>query len=458
MANKYVKIRRPFLWSVLFSGFSLVFIEIGILFFREGLRGPGAVASLFGLVLLLVEIVIFLPALFKNVLRDSKFSFLFKITLAGYMYIALIVFIALAAINTGNNLLYILLAFMISAIVISGIVSRISLNNLKLSVDYQDSIFVGEFTTYRLSVSNRKRWLPSFSIGIEGFLINQTWLAARHPQWRTENVPAPKTLIRSGVPLMRTVAYFPYLSAGGDDSQVFQVQFHDRGLYSINRIEVSTSFPFGFFRKGRRISTSGQLIVFPSPADVNELDEVMEKQAETLPVLRRGRGPEIYTLREYVEGEDVRHIHWKASARVGRYIIKEYALEIMPGFLFLVDESVPDDPSEKADQYERVISFLATMFMELYSQGKAARVVFSHSETIEDRRGVSLMATLEHLSLSYLRTHSAGRHTHPFNVDVGITSILAEWQGTVTLCSFREAEYFHGVAPYVENYLDLNNI
>lgn len=451
-------VRHPFAWSLVFSGVSLLLIEIGVLFFHGGHSRPAALFIFFGLILIFLEIVLFLPTLFRNALRNTNFRFLFKVTSAGFIYITLIFLIAIAAINTGNNLLYIVLAFMLSSITISGIVSRVVLTSLDLSVDYQDSIFAGEYTAYRLRVANAKRWLASFSVGVEGFLINHTWLQqaglAKSIKERWDETRIRET----GVPAMRTIAYFPAIPARSQATQMFQVRFDRRGLYHITGIEVTTSFPFGFFRKGKRINTSGDLVVFPALVEKAEFHSFLESHAELIPALRRGMGSDLYMLRDYVPGEDVRHMHWKASARSGRYIVKDYSPESTPSFLILLDETAPDPRPAEIESYERALSLLATLAMELREKGKLVHIVMSESagEAMESRQ--DLQALLGRLSISYLRQSPPECADHPFNrLSLGET-VPPEWLGYVLLCSFQPPTCFFQLTPYLNNYLNLNQL
>ncbi len=341
MKTSIWNLKRPFFWSLVLSGLSLVCLQLAVVMFRQGLRRPGFFLALAGMICLLAEVILFVPVLARNALRSAGLSILFRITQPGWIYIGLIFLIAIAAVNTGNNLLYIVLAFMISAIAVSGELSRILLSSLRVAVDYQDSIFAGEFTSYRLRLLNAKRWFPAFSVGVEGRLVNKTWLAgAGLADAKPKRLDA-QALQARGVPCMRTVAYFPYLPPRGTDAQSFQVRFQHRGLYRIDAIEVLTAFPFGFFRKGRKIQATGELVVYPELLEKSDFQSCLEHQLETIPILRKGLGAELFALREYVPGEDVRHIHWKASARAGRYLVKEYATETLQSYVLVLDEGYP---------------------------------------------------------------------------------------------------------------------
>ena len=453
-ARAIFKVKRPFVWSLVCSGLSLLFIEIGVLLFRQGLRRAGFLFALAGLMFLVLEVVVFLPTLVRNALRSTGIAFLFRITTSGFLYILLILLISIAAVNTGNNLLYILLAFMIAAISVSGVVSRTSLTRLALSVDYQDAIFAGEYTTYRLSLRNAKKWLPTFSIGVEGFLENQTRRAmSGRPEGEAHGKEPP-----ADAPVMRASAYFPYLPAGGRDDQVFQVRFPERGLYQIASIDVVTSFPFGFFRKGRKIPVSGELVVFPALLEKGDLYARLERQFDTLPLLRKGLGSELYTLREYVPGEDVRHMHWKATARAQRYIIKEFALESLSAFVFLMDEATLADPAEGWEKYERAVSFLATLALELQEKGKRIQVLLSHTRRVPPESRHDLAGLFENLAVSYLRPASSDSAAHPFNGTAFQDLLALEAPGSLVLCSMQPPDYFYRLSPYLDNYLDMNQL
>ena len=451
-------LKRPFFWSLVLSGLSLVCLQLAVAMFRQGLRRPGFFLALAGMICLLAEVVLFVPVLARYALRSAWLSILFRITQAGWIYIGLIFLIAVAAVNTGNNLLYIVLAFMISAIAVSGELSRILLSSLRVAVDYQDSIFAGEFTSCRLRLLNAKRWFPAFSVGVEGHLVNKTWLAAAGLAETKPKRLDTQALQARGVPCMRTVAYFPYLPPRGTATPSFQVRFLNRGLYRIDAIEVLTAFPFGFFRKGRKIQAAGELVVYPELLEKGDFQSSLEHQLETIPILRKGLGAELFALREYVPGEDVRHIHWKASARVGRYLVKEYSTETLQSYVLVLDEGYPGDLDEVRARYERAMSFLATLAMELYQRGKSVRVAPSHSRPPEAGARRDLPSVLEDLALSYLRPVADAPGAHPLNGDPFETWLSEEAPGSLILCSFRSPAVFFRLAPHLDGYLDLNQI
>ena len=87
-----------------------------------------------------------------------------RLTSEGTRFLLFTFGIGLAAINTGNNLFYLLLAMMLSLIVISGLLSEHCLRRLEFRRHVPDLIMANEPTTLTLSVTNRNRHLPSFSL------------------------------------------------------------------------------------------------------------------------------------------------------------------------------------------------------------------------------------------------------------------------------------------------------
>src|SRR5437879_11021059 len=88
----------------------------------------------------------------------------FEVTRAGALYAIVVLLIGIAALNTGNNLLYIIVAAMLAAIIVSGIASSICLRGLELELKVPDHIFAGTEVLATVRVRHPRRWLPSLSV------------------------------------------------------------------------------------------------------------------------------------------------------------------------------------------------------------------------------------------------------------------------------------------------------
>src|SRR6202023_2850731 len=90
----------------------------------------------------------------------------YDVTRAGMIYILISVVIGIAAINTGNNLLYVVVAALLSAILVSGIASALVLRSLTLDVHLPEHVFAARPMLARLLLRNASSWLPSFSVRV----------------------------------------------------------------------------------------------------------------------------------------------------------------------------------------------------------------------------------------------------------------------------------------------------
>src|SRR6201997_4237086 len=93
-------------------------------------------------------------------------SFDYDVTRAGIIYVLVTLVIGVAALNTGNNLLYIVVAAMLAAIVVSGYVSALVLRYLELDIRLPEHVFAGRPVLGRIVLNNPRRWLPSFSVRV----------------------------------------------------------------------------------------------------------------------------------------------------------------------------------------------------------------------------------------------------------------------------------------------------
>src|SRR5258707_12736402 len=104
--------------------------------------------------------------------RKSWYRFLrgprqLKFTREGKFFVGITLGVGFAAINTGNNLLYLLLGMMLSLIIASGVLSEMSLRGLSVAREPPARPHAGKPFLMGVSLQNHKRRLPSFSIEVE---------------------------------------------------------------------------------------------------------------------------------------------------------------------------------------------------------------------------------------------------------------------------------------------------
>ena len=151
---------------VLFGGLGLLLVmvyahETG----NNGLTEISAIASLVFILLLLVFIV---PPLARNAGREaSQMNLPFEFTMGGAIMLGLIIIVGFSAWNTRNNLLFLILSLLIAAVFVGFIAGGSMLKKLDVKMRFPETIFAGEETSILVSLQNRKRLLPSYSIVAE---------------------------------------------------------------------------------------------------------------------------------------------------------------------------------------------------------------------------------------------------------------------------------------------------
>jgi len=101
----------------------------------------------------------------RVVARRVRDALNYEVTREGLVYLALTLLIGVAALNTGNNLLFIVVAAMLGAVLVSGVVSAVMISGLEIELHLPHHVFAGQNYAGAVLVRNR-RWFPAFSIFI----------------------------------------------------------------------------------------------------------------------------------------------------------------------------------------------------------------------------------------------------------------------------------------------------
>ncbi|MFZ3072796.1 MAG: DUF58 domain-containing protein [Thermodesulfobacteriota bacterium] len=236
----------------------------------------------------------------RSIQEMLRFPRTLEFTKEGARFIVLLFVIGFAAINTGNNLLYLVVAMMLSLIVISGLMSESTLRDISVKRTAPRRAYKNSPVALMYSVTNNKKRLNSYSFTIEEVLPEGASFAPAYAL----KLPARKT------------------------SEVFsRCAFSKRGVFTLRAVKVKTRFPFGFFLKGRRMDMEEKIIVYPSitPLKITDVFPGDDSRGGSAP--EKGEGTQLYGIRDYEPFEDSRRIHWKASAKAGRLLQKEFERE-----------------------------------------------------------------------------------------------------------------------------------
>jgi len=297
------------------------------------LAGAGAIASL---VFVLLIVVLVVPPLARSAFAEVAGRGLpIEVTTGGVIFVITLVIVAFAAWNTGNNLLFMVFSIMLSTIFVSWAAARASLRDLTVSARFPDHIFAGESAEVLLTVRNAKRLLPSFSILVE---MRGSFDRPGAPRKKRKPTRAKKS----------TLGYFVYVPHRAAAEQSIEQLFPKRGHVLVKGFELSTRFPFGFFRHRRRLGARDvDIVVYPRPDPVADELHLLPLNTGQTPSFRRGAGHDLLMLRDYQSRDDLRHIDWKATARSRRLTVREFAAEDERRITIVLDTRLTEDIDEE---------------------------------------------------------------------------------------------------------------
>jgi uncharacterized protein (DUF58 family) len=299
----------------------------------------------------------------------------YDVTRAGLIYILTSVLIGIAALSSGNNLLYVVVAALLSAILVSGVASALVLRSLQLDVHLPEHVFAGRPMLARLLLRNLSTWLPSFSVRvIPAKRKNKTkvrwgweastfgWPRNRAPQDQWFRLP-DRRLRRlqdpEEKPILQESVYFPFLAPAQELRADLEISFRTRGLYSEKNFGLATRFPFAFLMKTRRINLAREVIVYPAVEPTDQFLEVLPMVTGEFETFISGRGNDLYLIREYMPDDSARHVDWKATARTGTLKVREFSREDERKLRIVFDNAAPGVLPPAA--YERGVRVAASL-------------------------------------------------------------------------------------------------
>jgi len=291
-----------------------------------------------------------------------------RVTAAGRAFILITLGVGAAAINTGNNLLYLALCMNLSLIIVSGFLSEWTLRRVRLSVRHASESFAGRDGFLAVSCSTSGKRFPGFS------------LSAR---------------VRIGGDEV-TVA-FPDIAAGSSATRVVPFRPDRRGRTDSAAAMLSTRFPFALFEKSLEMAVAADLVVFPQPCPPDPRADGAPEPGSAESARTAGRwGAFPRGAREHLPADPVRDIHWKASARMGRWMVKERESETAPAVDLRVPVPCP------AEAFETRLSRACGAVIELdrrqipYRLWIGDRACCDPRDPLRRTRALAALATADH--------------------------------------------------------------
>lgn len=329
-----------------------------------------------------------------------------RITSEGVQFLLFTLAIGIAAINTGNNLFYLLLAMMLSLILISGIVAEHSLRRLEFHRHLPDHLIMNEPTNATLVVKNGKSQFPSFSLRL--FDVSEGRELSRGLEIR-QLLPGASRLMSYSLVAMR------------------------RGRLQLDGIRVGTEFPFGLFMKRTFYPMEETVIVCPELKPINErlLQGLLTAGTEQS-VHRWGQGNDLYNLRLYQAGDDSRKIHWPTTARTSQLTVRETEAEDQRRAIVYLPIVAPVSHDAL---FEQSVSIAASIIQLLAQRGYILQLVVGSSRSVFGQGDRHFLELLRMLALC--ERHSPHAESvvpgdlpgEPFDAQGGTMIVVQSWLG-----------------------------
>lgn len=315
----------------------------------------------------------------RTSLRWLLYQIDYRLTREGMIYLAAVFVVALASVNTGNNLLFMILACLLAGILISGILSRVVLTGLDLRIDLPEHVFAEQPILASVEVFNEKNMMPSFSLRVVGAGEDDDAQILTRP------------------------VYFPYIPRESSARQNVELIFPHRGIYRQNAFGIRTKFPFGFLEKTRRVDSEMELVVYPRIEPTSEFYEILPLLSGEIESMHRGRGYDLHSIREYTTNDSARFVDWKASAKSGSLKIREFAREDERRLILALDPALPAAASDaeaarQMENFEHAVSLAACIAWHFFEARAVMQFSTPHMTTQMTAAGEIIYSVLRQLA------------------------------------------------------------
>lgn len=292
-------------------------------------------------------------------------------TITGVLLIAVSLGIGTAAYNTANNILFITLSLLLSCLLLSGVMSWLNLRDVAWRLHAGGPWRAGQTQVIALELRNGKALLPTYGLWFD--LAAGEAGERRHLGIRLD--PGMGTRLEWAVKAAR------------------------RGRLRVELRAIGSLFPFGFLHKSVASELAREVLVWPASVGYRQHlgGAVWRAAISHGEVNRPGHGGDLLALRRYAPGDSPRLVHWKASARLRRLLVRQFAAEGLEGFILHVDGDAAAWP--RPEQFELALGLAATLAEDLFKLERLQAVMINDEPPQTVRRLRDVESFLDRLAL-----------------------------------------------------------
>lgn len=243
-------------------------------------------------------------------------------TRAGGAYLVLVLGVLVGAVNTGNNLLYLVLSAMLALLVLSNLLAELNLRGLRVVRVLPDELFAGRAGEGGFLLRNDRRALAAWSVHVEELDGGGAHgLAMTLPPGESLRLPARWTL-------------------------------PSRGRQRLGRLRLWSEMPFGLVRRWIDLPMDEEVLVYPTPGEGRGGLPGAGPGVSREDPRRSGQEGDFHALRPYEPGDPLRDLHWRTTARTGRPMVIQRGALARTEVLVRVEEA-------RGERWERALSAAA---------------------------------------------------------------------------------------------------
>ena len=267
-----------------------------------------------------------------------------RFTRAGRIVVGIALAAGFAAMNTGNNLLFLGWGMVLSGILVSGVLSEATLRVIGGQAQVPNAVRVGVRGRLPLRLRNGSRRLPAFAVEVIAEL----------------RMAGAEGLVQAPAPYV--------LRLGPREGMAVEAQFEPRarGRCQLQQLLVRTTYPFGFFEKSRRLDPARLVFwCLPRAVPVGRMLRSLVARIGNAPAGVAGSGDEFFSLRPFRAGDDIRRVAWRRVVRRDRWVVRE--TETLHGHALCLELHLRPQAAPAA--IEHAIAVLGSLAESLLAQG-----------------------------------------------------------------------------------------